>query len=522
MAERTQPLGAGGWIGIAAAAAVPVIILVTGAAVVSVAEPGRGPSAADWAAVRFTIWQAVVSAAISVGLAIPVARALARRRFRGRSLLVTLLGAPFLLPTIVAVFGLVAIFGRGGVLNSGLTALGLPEIAIYGPHGVILAHVFYNLPLATRLILQGWQDIPSERFRLAASLDMDTAAINRHLEWPMLSRTVPGAALVIFVLCTTSFAIALALGGGPRATTVELAIYQALRFDFDLSRAAFLSLIQLAITGVAALLALRYAGATGFGAGLDRPVRRWDADRRGLRLLDGAAVLLATLFLVLPMAAVLLRGAGAVPDLPASVWTASLRSVGVAIVTTVLVVAGALSISLAIARLGARGRYLEGAGLLAVSASPLVIGTGLFILIHPVADPARLALPVTALVNALLTLPFALRAVIPAVQTVEADFGRLADSLDLKGWDRLRLLILPRIKRPLGFAAGLAAALSMGDLGVIALFADPENATLPLQIYRLMGAYRMEDAAAASVLLLVLTLGLFRLFDRGGKSDAGT
>ena len=72
----------------------------------------------------------------------------------------------------------------------------------------------------------------------------------------------------------------------------------------------------------------------------------------------------------------------------------------------------------------------------------------------------------------------------------------------------------------IGFAAGLAMALSMGDLGVITLFADPDIATLPLQIYRLMGAYRLDDAAAASLLLLVLSIGVFWVLDRGGRRHA--
>ena len=109
---------------------------------------------------------------------------------------------------------------------------------------------------------------------------------------------------------------------------------------------------------------------------------------------------------------------------------------------------------------------------------------------------------------------------IPAMQTFEADFGRLSDSLNIRGWARLRLLVLPRLRRPLGFAAGIAAALSMGDLGVIALFADPETATLPLQIFRLMGAYRMDDASGAAALLLIVSFALFWVFDRGIGRDA--
>ena len=154
-----------------------------------------------------------------------------------------------------------------------------------------------------------------------------------------------------------------------------------------------------------------------------------------------------------------------------------------------------------------------------IAMSPLVIGTGLFLLIHPVSDPQRWALTVTVLVNALAALPFAMRVLLPALRHTEQSFGPLADGLGMTGWSRLRWLILPRLRRPLGFAAGLAAALSMGDLGVIALFADPDRATLPLQIMRLMGAYRMEAAAGAGLLLLVMSLGLFWLFDRGGRRD---
>ena len=158
--------------------------------------------------------------------------------------------------------------------------------------------------------------------------------------------------------------------------------------------------------------------------------------------------------------------------------------------------------------------------MLPLAASPLVIGTGLFILVNPLADPTALALPVTALVNAAMALPFALRALLPALRAIEATHGRLADALGMQGTARLRLLILPRLRRPLGFTLGLAAALSMGDLGVIAMFAGTGGATLPLQLYRLMGAYRMDDAAGAALLLLILSFGLFWLFDRGGRADA--
>jgi thiamine transport system permease protein len=509
------------WAGGAVAALLLLMNLGTLGAVALRAEaPGR-LGAADWAALRFTLWQAVVSAALSVLLAVPVACALARRRFPGRGLLITALGAPFLLPSLVAVLGILAIFGRGGAVNAGLGALGLPPLSIYGPQGVVLAHVFFNLPLATRLILQGWLAIPAERFRLAAALGLGPAEVARHLERPMLREVVPGAFLVIFLICLTSFAVELTLGGGPRATTLELAIYQAFRLEFDLGSAAALALVQFALCAVAAALAWRVATPAGFGAGLDRPVARWDAGSAGLKAQDAAAVTLAALFLLTPLAAVVARGLPQIAGLPAPVWAAAGRSLAVALVSAGLTLVFALALALAVVRLGPRmAGALEGIGLMALAASPLVIGTGLFLMLFPLMRPADAALPVTALVNAAMALPFALRALLPALRAVEATQGRLADSLGLRGLARLRLVVLPRLARPMGFAAGLAAALSMGDLGVIVLFADAETTTLPLQLYRLMGAYRMDDAAGAALLLLAASLTLFWIFDRGGRLGA--
>jgi thiamine transport system permease protein len=472
---------------------------------------------ADWTAVRFTLWQALLSASLSMALAIPVARALARRRFPGRSALVALMGAPFLLPAVVAVLGLLAVFGRSGWLNGGLAALGLPALSLYGLHGVVLAHVFLNLPLAVRMILQGWQSIPAERFRLARSLGLGPGETLRHLELPMLREVLPGVFTVILLICLTSFAVVLTLGGGPAATTIELAIWQAVRFDFDLARAAGLAGVQVLISGAVALVAWRVVRPAGFGAGLDR-MAALEAPRGWRRGADGLVLAAATLFLTVPLVAVTLRGLPGLADLPESVLPAALRSLGVAIVSAALCTLLALALALAAA---ARSRPLvEAAATLPLAASGLVLGTGLFLIVQPFVAPMAVALPVTILVNTALTLPFLYRILLPEARALAEGYGRLADSLALTGWARLRWLVLPRLARPLGFGAGIAAALSMGDLGAIALFAGERQATLPLVIQQLTGAYRIEAAAAASLVLVTLSFALFWACDAGGRHAA--
>jgi thiamine transport system permease protein len=422
-------------------------------------------------------------------------------------------------------------------VNDALGALGLPAVQVYGLQGVVLAHVFLNLPLAVRMLLLGWQAIPGERFRLAAALGFGPGHVFRHLEWPMLRDVLPGAALVIFAVCLTSFAVALTLGGGPGATTVELAIYQALRFDLDLAAAARLALVQVALCGLAFALASRLALPAAFGAGLRAggPVgpggwRRWA---------DALAIALAAGFVAAPLLAVALRGVPHLAALPPEVWRAAGTSVIVALLAAALATSAALVLALGAARSGqgaplpqplpARGRggasassvsLAALAGTLPVALSSLALGTGLFLALRPFVPPAMAALPVTVTVNALLALPYAFRLLLPEAVALRADYGRLTESLGLAGVARLRWVVVPRLARPLGLGAGLAAALAMGDLGVIALFATGEGATLPLVVQRLMGAYRMDQAAAASVVLLVLAFGLFAAFDAGGRRAA--
>ena len=476
---------------------------------------------ADLLAIRFTLFQAFISTILSVGLSVPVARALSRQAFIGRRALITLLGAPFILPVLVGVLGLLAVYGRSGWFNDLFSFFGLGRLSIYGAPGVILAHVFFNLPLATRLLLQSWSAIPAERFRLTDSLGAKPRVSFYLIEWPMLRNALPGAFVLIFLLCLSSFAVALALGGGPRGTTIELAIYQAFRFDFNLGKAASLALIQFSICGVVAFFALLMPLPKTDGIGLDRLVIQLNASKH--RNIDLIWISGAATFLILPLIAILFRGLGGILTLPPQVFFASVTSIGMALISTgaCLLLALSLSLSLVYSRVNTQ-KIAESISVLGLATSPLVVGTGLFLMIFPFVDPVSMAIPVTAFVNAMMAMPFALRVLMPAVSEVYSDYLDLRLSLNMGRRIWLRRIVFPRLRRPMGFAAGLAAALSMGDFGVIALFSNPDLQTLPLMLYRLMGAYRMDQAAAVAVVLVVQSLFLFWIFDKGGRGYAGS
>ncbi len=73
--------------------------------------------------------------------------------------------------------------------------------------------------------------------RTASQLGLGGWWLWRAVHWPAIKPVLPGVAALVFTLCFTSFAIIMTLGGGPGTTTLEVAIYQALRFEFDFARA---------------------------------------------------------------------------------------------------------------------------------------------------------------------------------------------------------------------------------------------------------------------------------------------
>jgi thiamine transport system permease protein len=96
----------------------------------------------------------------------------------------------------------------------------------------------------------------------------------------------------------------------------------------------------------------------------------------------------------------------------------------------------------------------------------------------------------------------------PAYREHRARTGRLAESLGLSVVQRWRRVDWPVLQRPLRTALAFAMALSLGDLGAVALFGSENISTLPTLIYAQMGSYRGTDADGLALLLGVICLVL--------------
>lgn len=501
-------------------------------------------SARDWRVVQFTFVQAALSTLLSLSIGLLLAWALSHQpRFFGRSLLVALLSTALVLPTLVVVLGLVTVLGRKGWINDFSMMISGQDFGgyIYGLAGILIAHAYLNGSLATRSLLSRLDTIPQEKRKLVQSLGLSPLQRFRLIEWPAIKTTLPGLGATIFLLCFTSFAIVLTLGGSPKFNTLEVAIFEAVKLDFDLPRALDLALLQLLICALLVLL----TGELKSNIAMIAPknsMALWP-DALSIRLLQWLLIVLLGAAFLLPLLAVLLDGLYA--DYArlfreAAFQKALISSLTLASLSALFLLGASLVMSAAIVTLSSHLRYgsQNGAGfivriisfssMLYLALPSLVLGLGFFLIAQRLSGPLNLWAAIALLTaNVLMALPFAMAILLPSMQKAAQRYDRLAISLNLKGRVRWRLIEWPILRHDIGYVAAVAFCLSLGDLGVIALFGSQDFATLPWYLYQKMGSYRTDDAAGVALIMLTLTLLVFlflpKLFaprQKNGMSDA--
>jgi thiamine transport system permease protein len=483
-----------------------------------------------WHVLRFSFWQAFLSAALSVFPAIFLARALYRRRFPGRMALLRLCAMTLVLPVLVAVFGILSVYGREGWLATLSGWLGLEwRFSPYGLQGILLAHVFFNMPMATRLLLQALDNIPTEQRQLAAQLNMQGWHFFRFVEWPWLRRQILPVWALIFMLCFASFATVLSLGGGPQATTIELAIFQALSYDYDPAKAALLALLQMACCLGLVLLSQKLSKAIPVGVS---QLQGWRDPQDSLRrkICDALLILVALLLLLPPLLAVMVDGInGSMGNVlqQAALWNALWTSLRIAVAAGLISVTLTLMLLWSARELRLRNRIFAGqaielSGMLILAMPGIVLATGFFLLLNNTVGLPQSADGIVIFTNALMAIPYAQKVLENPMRDVAERYSQLCQSLDIRGFNRLRLIELKALKRPIAQALAFACVLSIGDFGVVALFGNEDFRTLPFWLYQQIGSYRSQDGAVTALLLLLLCFMLFTLIEKLPGRDANS
>ncbi|HTN64422.1 MAG TPA: hypothetical protein VL147_23165, partial [Devosia sp.] len=435
--------------------------------------------------VRMTSIQAGLTTILSLLVGTALAWALNRLRFPGRDLVVGLFSSAIVTPGLVVAFGLLSIWGRNGWINRAAEALtghnfGNPA---FGLSGILFAHVILDGAFAARILLARLDAIPQPRLKTGQSLALSARQRFALIDWPAMAGTMPGLAAIISLLAFTSFPIVLLLGGGPANQTLEVAIYAAVRQDFDLQGAVLLALTQIAVCSIVILGASALAPVpTSLGHSV-APSWRDSAAARTMQIL---VLALCTIGFVLPLLSVLVDGLGAgllQITASASFWRATATSLIIGGLSALLTLGLALILTLGrSATASGPLRTLLGVPSYAYLAVPaVVLSLGFFLAVRSLGIAPAIAAPyVVILGNSLLSLPFAVATLGPPLDAIARTRGKLMRSLGLSGWRQFALIEYPLLGRDIGVTLALAFCFSLGDLGVIALFGTQDFQTLPL------------------------------------------
>ena len=488
----------------------------------------------------FTIKQAFFSVLFSLALGLPGAWFIGSRRTRFSPFLRTITAIPFAMPSILVVLGFVLFFGNSGWLNRFAAAFGGTEEGpfriLYKPEAIILAHGFLNFPLVIRLVGDGIERARRAYAPAAASLGASPFVITLTVILPLAVPALMSAVLLVFLYCFTSFAIVLVLGGGPASTTLPVEIYRHARIFLNYRNAGVLALTE---TLIATSLFLSYAFFGKKSAAIKTDVRERMTEERGktaaswiFTVAYGTALAFFILgpMLSIPLESLLARTSRSSERTLSFRWWLSLGdtclpalcrslilaffSAGMACVLAFLA-AGSVKILELQGRLSSPWadiiRFFASAP---VISSGIVLGLGWLILYGRNFSRAP---PTLVMLHGVMALPFAFNFISEGFRSLPANTMNAAQ---VSGASPIRALLSTALPLSLGrirSAWGFAAALSLGELNAVMMLGIEDWETLPLYIYRAVGAYRYGTACAAGTLLILGCAAGFLLSDSGRR-----
>lgn len=478
----------------------------------------------DWQITWFTIWQALVSTALTLIFAIPGAYILYRKRFVGQRVLRSIITIPFMLPTIVVATGFTIFRDATHVWSNPV-------------FWIITAHIFLNYSLAVRTIGSFWMSLDLQTEEAAALAGAGRFRTVWSISLPQLKPALISAGASTFLYCTASYGVMLVLGGG-QVQSLETEIATAANTLLDLPKASALALIQ-------SLLSVVAFGVTQTGgrANLGIEVGEHDGEVKSLDRRDWLASVitfpLIALLIIAPMSMIVFKafneGDGLIGNfvnltsrgtrnlLNLSVLDSignSLRNMVIS-ASIALVVGVIVSYLLAVPAKNFKqtvvNRILDIAFLLPLGISTVVLGFGYLVTFGGYPLPLRETWLVTPLIQSVMSAPIVIRLVYPALVSVDRSHYEAASTAGANRWQVWWFIELPMIRFSVYTAAAFAALVSLGEFGASSLLAYGDQATLPTVLYTLIskpGGQNYGMAMAAASLIIVLTFAVVFLISR--------
>ena len=184
----------------------------------------------DWQIVWFTMRVAALASLLILPPGLAVAWLLARYRWRGKSLVETLVALPLVMPPVATGLLLLHLFGRRGPLGSVL-----PFDVVFTWRAVVIAMMVMAFPLLVRASRVAFEEVDPRLEQIARTLGAKESRVFATITLPLAARGITGGLLLAFARALGEFGATILVAGNipGRTTTLSLSIYNSVQLGRD-------------------------------------------------------------------------------------------------------------------------------------------------------------------------------------------------------------------------------------------------------------------------------------------------
>lgn len=484
----------------------------------------------------FSITEALISAILSLLIALPFALFFSSYTFFSRSLILAIANAAFALPSIIAVLGFIIWYGNNGLLNKLISLLSSGRINIhvlYSFSAIILCHIYLNFPLAFSLLTTSFMNQSDEEEKCSLSLGKSKLQTFLRITLNKSKGTISSSFLLIFLYCFSSFLIVMTLGGKTNYYTIEAEIYRRTIIDGNNISAASLSLFSFTFLSLLLLL-------VGYGKEkkkIDRRIKELKKAKGKKLLLSILLSLLILLFILPPILSIFYRAFFTKDGtFTLKAWLAIINGGRNGISTSLKAIINSIVIALfssflsthisqnlALASVKTKSRLIPLLSSLPIALGSVSLGLGFSFFSSALKVESEIGrFIIIILSHTAITLPFSIRTIMPGAKSISEELTLVSLTLNSGKMKALRRVEYPLLKDWRRRAFAFCFALSVGETNSTISLGEGKITTLPILIYKMINQYNYQGAAALSILLIVLTVIVFVLTERRKINVSGS
>ena len=191
-------------------------------------------SGEEWQLLGFTAWVSALSTLVIFPPGIALAWLLARRDWRGKSLVETLVALPLVMPPIATGLLLLHCFGRRGPIGHWLhESLGMDIIFTW--RAVVIALGVMSFPLLVRAARVAFEEVNPRFEQIARTLGASSWRVFWSITVPLAARGLVAGSILAFARALGEFGATIMVAGNisGETSTLSLAIYQSVQMGDD-------------------------------------------------------------------------------------------------------------------------------------------------------------------------------------------------------------------------------------------------------------------------------------------------